>query len=120
MRALSSEIEPLLLVSEIRTMAADEQWMSGASGRETVGFHFTWLQREEEVAALLPRLEEQLLPLGARPHWGKRFATTDIASFYPRVGDFTRLVKELDPTGTFRNAFLNDLLFGAESQESRG
>ncbi|MGJ9374118.1 SMP-30/gluconolactonase/LRE family protein [Nesterenkonia sp. CF4.4] len=119
MRALSSEIEPLLLISEIRTMAADDQWMSGASGRETVGFHFTWLQREEEVAALLPRLEEQLLPLGARPHWGKRFATTDIASFYPRVGDFTRLAQELDPKGTFRNAFLNDLLFGAEPREPR-
>ncbi|WP_342357751.1 SMP-30/gluconolactonase/LRE family protein [Nesterenkonia sp. YGD6] len=114
MRALAAEIEPLLLISEIRTMAADEQWMSGASGRETVGFHFTWLQREAEVAALLPRLEEQLLPLGARPHWGKRFATTDIASFYPRVGDFTRLAERLDPQGTFRNAFLNELLFGSE------
>jgi FAD/FMN-containing dehydrogenase len=114
MRALAAEIEPLLLISEIRTMAADQQWMSGAAGRDTVGFHFTWLQREAEVAALLPRLEEQLLPLGARPHWGKRFATTEIAGLYPRAGDFTRLAAQLDPRGTFRNAFLEDLLFGAE------
>lgn len=117
MRALAAEIEPLLLISEIRTMAADEQWLSGASGRETVGFHFTWLQREAEVAALLPRLEEQLLPLGARPHWGKRFATTEIASLYPRLGDFTRLAKELDPKGTFRNTFLDEMLFGSEPRD---
>ncbi|KUG59911.1 FAD-binding protein [Nesterenkonia jeotgali] len=117
MRALAAEIEPLLLISEIRTMAADEQWLSGASGRETVGFHFTWLQREVEVAALLPRLEEQLLPLGARPHWGKRFATTEIASHYPRLGDFTRLAKELDPKGRFRNAFLDEMLFGSEPRD---
>lgn len=115
MRALAAEIEPLLLVSEIRTMAADEQWLSGASGRETVGLHFTWLQREEEVAALLPRLEEQLLPLGARPHWGKRFAATDLAGIYPRMEDFARLAEKLDPQGKFRNDFVKKLLFSSES-----
>ncbi|WP_369699646.1 FAD-binding protein [Nesterenkonia sp. Act20] len=116
-RQLAADIEPLLLITEIRTMAADEQWMSGASGRDTVGFHFTWRQLPEEVAEVLVKIEEQLLPLGARPHWGKRFVTTDIAALYPQLDQFTELAGRLDPTGTFRNDFLERMLFGAASTE---
>lgn len=112
-RALAAEIEPLLLVSEIRTMAADDQFLSGAYGRETVGFHFTWRQLPGRVDEVLAQIEDQLLPLGARPHWGKRFVTTDISDMYPRLNDFTELAERLDPSGTFRNEFLDGLVFDA-------
>lgn len=117
-RQLGPQLEPHLLLSEIRTMAADEQWMSPAFGRNTVGFHFTWRQHNLEVAALLPLIEEQLLPLGARPHWAKLFATADLADRYPRFADFRSLAERVDPHGRFINRFLADLL-GKEATDSR-
>ncbi|GAA1140576.1 FAD-binding protein [Nesterenkonia lutea] len=117
MRALAAEIEPLLLISEIRTMAADEQWMSGAFDRDTVGFHFTWRQRPAEVSEVLLKIEEELLPLEARPHWGKRFVTTEIVGLYPRADDFLELAARLDPAGTFRNDFLERMLFSRAAEK---
>lgn len=109
LRSLADRIAPLLLVSEIRTVAADELWLSGAYGTDVVAVHFTWRQ-DPAVFALLPVLESALLPLGARPHWGKCFATADVAPLYPRWRDFAELLRVQDPTGKFRNPFLDRLL----------
>ena len=108
MRELASVIEPLLLVSEIRTMAADRLWLSGAYDRDTVGVHFTWKKLPAEVATLLPTIESALLPLGARPHWGKVFAAerAQLEPLYPRLDDFRALARRYDPNGIFGNAFL--------------
>ena len=48
---------------------------------------------------MLPDLEAALLPLGARPHWGKCFAATaaDLEPLYPRLGDFRALRDRVDP-----------------------
>jgi len=110
--ALAPEIAPLLQVTEIREVAADELWLSGAFGTDAVGIHFTWLPRQDEVDALLPRIEERLLPLGARPHWGKRFAAgvDALAPLYPRFADFRALASTYDDRGVFRNAFLREKL----------
>jgi xylitol oxidase len=61
------------------------------------------------VYAVLPALEAALLPLGARPHWGKCFvATADkLEPLYPRLGDFRALRNRVDPDRTFGNAFLD-------------
>jgi xylitol oxidase len=111
-RSLAHEIAPLLQVTEIREIARDELWLSGAYGTDAVGIHFTWLPRQEDVDALLPRIEERLLPLGARPHWGKRFgAGVDaLAPLYPRLDDFRALATAHDPRGVFRNEFLSGKL----------
>ena len=113
LRAMSEEIAPLLQICEIRTMAADELWLSSSYGRETVGFHFTWKQRQADVEALLPRLEKALAPLGARPHWGKLFTLErqQLQELYPRFGDFQDLARRLDPQGKFGNSFLSRKLF---------
>ena len=42
LRAMSTRIAPLLHVSEIRSVAADDLWLSGAHGRDVVALHFTW------------------------------------------------------------------------------
>jgi len=109
LRAMAARIAPLRFVSEIRTVAADELWLSGAYGTDVVAVHFTWRQ-DPAVFALLPVLESVLLPLGARPHWGKCFATADVAPLYPRWRDFAELRREQDPTGKFRNPYLDRLL----------
>lgn len=105
---LAARIAPLLQISEIRTVAGDELWLSPAYGRATVGLHFTWRQ-DPAVADLLPAIEEALAPLGARPHFGKLFSP-DMRLEYPRLADFGRLAGEYDPSGKFRNAFLDGIL----------
>jgi xylitol oxidase len=108
MRDLGSRIEPLLLVTELRTMIADRLWLSGAYDTDAVGIHFTWKKLSTEVGNLLPDIEAALLPLGARPHWGKVFAAgiDQLAPLYPRFDDFRALAAKYDPEGVFRNSFL--------------
>ena len=108
---LAPRIRPLLYVSEIRTMAGDDCWLSGAYGRDTVGIHFTW-QRKPEVADLLTELDDIFAPAGGRPHWGKMYQAgqTSISARYPRFNDFVNLVATMDPQGKFRNSTLDDLL----------
>lgn len=107
-RAMADRVTPLLLVSEVRTIAADDLWLSTAYGRESVGLHFTWKPLQDDVVALLPALEEALAPFAARPHWGKLFADAGrtLATLYPRLPDFRALVERTDPRGAFRNAYL--------------
>ena len=77
-----------------------------------VALHFTWQPDGEAVSAVLPELEGLLLPLGARPHWGKCFAATRhaLAAAYPRLDDFRLLRDRSDPTRKFDNAFLDAVL----------
>jgi alditol oxidase len=110
MRGLGDRLEPLLLVSEIRTMAADRLWMSPQYGQDTAAFHFTWKREPEAVLRALADVEAVLRPFGARPHWGKVFVAraSDIAPLYERLGDFVGLVERLDPREAFRNAWLEE------------
>ena len=101
---LAARIAPLLQVCEIRTVAADSLWLSPASGRDSVGIHFTWLKEPAAVAALLPGIEAALAPFDPRPHWGKLFAYAPAYRAYPRAADFADLARRLDPEGKFRNA----------------
>jgi xylitol oxidase len=108
LRALADRVRPLLLVSEIRTVAADDLWLSPHNGRDSVAIHFTWRPAQDAVERLLPSVEAALAPFGARPHWGKLFTANaeTIASRYERGPDFVRLIERLDPRGAFRNAWL--------------
>jgi xylitol oxidase len=112
LRAFADRIGELILVTELRTMAADELWLSGAYGRDTLGIHFTWQQRQPEVEALLVDIEAALAPFGARPHWGKVFTAEAavLAPRYPRYEDFRGLVARHDPEGVFRNEWLTKVL----------
>ncbi|WP_062524492.1 FAD-binding protein [Demequina rhizosphaerae] len=107
-RALGLLIRPHLLVSELRAVAADHLWLSGAYERDTLAIHFTWAQHPAEVLALLPRIEEALAPFLARPHWGKwhAFDAAAIARAHPRVADARAVFEELDPGGRFVNDYL--------------
>jgi xylitol oxidase len=113
-RSLGHLVRPLLQTCEIRTVAADSLWMSTAYGGATVALHFTWAPAQEAVEKLLAELEGALLPLGARPHWGKLFLAdaATIAPRYERHADFADLVQRLDPRGAFRNAWLDRHVLG--------
>jgi xylitol oxidase len=120
LRALSGlweQLAPLLQISEVRTVAADDLWLSPSYERDSVALHFTWQPDGEGVRRLLPLLEERLDPLDARPHWGKLFATpaARLQALYPKLPDFRRLLQRYDPQGTFRNPFVARHLFGESS-----
>jgi xylitol oxidase len=102
-------ISPLLYVSEIRTIAEDNLWMSPCYKQASVGIHFTWRANWGAVQQVLPIIEEKLAPFHARPHWGKLFAmsSTRLQSLYEKLPDFQQLLLHCDPQGKFRNAFLN-------------
>lgn len=111
-RALAHKLAPLLFISEVRTIAADEFWLSPFYQQQSVALHFTWKPVQQEVEAVLPELEEALRPFGARPHWGKLFTPGqyDFAALYPRFEDFRALVQAHDPSGKFRNELLDSVL----------
>ena len=102
------QITPHLFISEIRTVAADELWMSPCYGKACASVHMTWTPDWENVRQLLPLIEQKLAPFNPVPHWGKLFtmSTAVLQSRYEKLGDFRELVGQHDPRGKFRNAFL--------------
>ncbi len=115
LRSLAPRLEPLLLVCELRTVAADRLWMSTSYGQESLAVHFPGRRLPADAAAALVDVERALAPFGARPHWGKVFAAdaAAIGRLYPRRDDFVRLVERLDPRGAFRNDWLVHHVLGA-------
>ncbi|WP_171111156.1 MULTISPECIES: FAD-binding protein [Streptomyces] len=110
--AIRTVMAPVVQTCEVRTIAADQQWLSPAYGRDSVAVHFTWIEDAQAVLPVVRRVEEALDGLDARPHWGKVFATPGamVRERYPRLGDFRALARTLDPSGTFTNAFVRDIL----------
>lgn len=107
LRGLADRIQPHLHVCELRTMAADDLWLSPTQGEDVLCIAFTWKKHPGEVAALLPDLESRLAAFDGRPHWGKMSSLDHaaIAGLYPRLADFRDLVARADPERTFASAF---------------
>jgi xylitol oxidase len=110
---LRDQVTPHLLISEIRTIAADDLWMSTCYRQPSVAIHFTWKQDWPAVRRLLPIIEKELSPFQPRPHWGKLFtlSPTVLRSRYEKLEDFIQLARRYDPKGKFRNDFLNTNIF---------
>lgn len=111
--ALHPKISPILFVTEIRSIAADQFWMSPAYNQDVVAIHFTWKQLPEQVMAVIPEIQQVLGPLNAVPHWGKisTWTAKDLAARIPRFQDFISLVAKYDPTGKFKNDYLKEKLY---------
>ena len=112
LRGMGEQISPHLLISEIRTAAADSLWLSPAYEQDVLCIGFTWAKHPAEVGALVPAIEEALAPFAPRPHWGKlfTFGADVIAERLPRAADFTALRTSYDPEGKFWNSFLERTL----------
>lgn len=108
LKAIQHLIAPILHISEIRTIAADDLWLSMHYQRDSVALHFTWKKMWPQVKQLLPHIEAALAPFAPRAHWGKLFVmpATQIQAAYPRMADFGRLQRQFDPNAKFANAYL--------------
>jgi xylitol oxidase len=110
---LRDQITPHLFVTELRTIEADDLWMSMAYKRPSMAIHFTWKPEWPAVKTILPQIEEKLTRFDARPHWAKLFSVPParLRHLYPKMADFQALLTEYDPKGKFRNDFLNANIF---------
>lgn len=111
---LRDRISPHLLISELRTIDADTLWLSPCYKQPSLAIHFTWKQDWPAVQKVLPLIERELAPFGVRPHWGKLFtlSATQLKERYEKHPDFLALLKQYDPKGKFRNAFLDHTVYG--------
>jgi len=110
---LRDQVGPSLLITEIRTIAADNLWMSPCYQQDCVTIHFTWKPDWPAVSKLLPVIEKELAPFDARPHWGKLFTVSpaELKRIYRRMPAFIELSKRYDPQGKFRNEYLSKNIF---------
>ncbi len=110
---LRDQITPHLLISEIRTIAADDLWMSTCYKQDSVAIHFTWKPDWPAVKRVLPVIERQLSTFQTRPHWGKLFTMNprELRTRYEKLDDFVHLAAKYDPKGKFRNQFLDSTVF---------
>lgn len=112
---MSAQINPHLFISEIRSIQADELWMSTCYQRDSISVHTTWKQEIPEVTALILQMEEKLNRFNPRPHWAKLFSipAETLKARYPKIDDFKALLQKHDPAGKFRNEFLDRHIFGS-------
>jgi alditol oxidase len=112
---LREQVTPHLFISELRTIDADDLWMSTAYQRPSMGIHFTWKPEWPAVKNVLPMIEEKLAPFDARPHWGKLFTMPParIKPLYAQLSSYQGLLAHYDPQGKFRNRFLSENVYGA-------
>ena len=112
---LRDRITPHLFITEFRTIAADNLWMSTCHNRDALTIHFTWKPEWPAVKEILPLIEARLAPFDARPHWAKMFTMqpSRLKQLYEKLPDYQALLKHYDPSGKFRNAFLDTNIFGA-------
>lgn len=110
---LRDKITPHLFITELRTIDADNLWLSENYNRPSLAIHFTWKPEWPEVKAVLPDIEAALAPFEARPHWAKLFTLDPhtLQSRHPRMADFKALVAHYDPNGKFRNEYLATNLY---------
>lgn len=110
---LHEKITPHLFITEIRTIKADDLWMSPCYKKDSVTFHFTWKQEIQEVNEIIPLVEAELAKFSPRPHWAKIFTMSPrvLQSGIEKLADFKKLLLKYDPNGKFRNAFIDKNLY---------
>ncbi len=96
---------------EVRSAAADDLWLSTASGRRT-GYIALHRYHREDPAEYFRTIEEIMQTHGGRPHWGKMHNrdADSLRAAYPRFDDFVTVRDRLDPDRLFGNAYLERVL----------
>lgn len=104
---------------EVRFVAADDAHLSPSSERDTayVAVH---QDRRLDWRTYFGEVERIARSLEGRPHWGKRHfrMADDLAPAYPRWEDFQAARRELDPAGTFTNAYTDRVLGPVEAPDA--
>jgi FAD/FMN-containing dehydrogenase len=96
---------------EVRTIAADEAWLSPFYRRESgsIAVHAYY---KEDYSFFFSIIEPILRRHGGRPHWGKlnTLSGDDFQALYPRWKDAMDVRQALDPEAKFLNDYLRKVL----------
>ncbi len=104
---------PPMFPIEVRSSKGDDIPLSTANGRDS-----GWIAVHQYVGvpyeAYFQGVEQIMDDYAGRPHWGKMHFQNQmtLAHRYPEWNTFQSFRHKLDPTGTFRNAYL-DRVIGA-------
>ena len=111
-QTMAPRVAAVLQITELRTVAADDLWLSPAYEQDSLAIHFTWIDDAVAVAPVVAELEQRMAPFGARPHWGKVFSMlpASVQPLYPRLAEFAALRRELDPEDVFGNGMVDEYL----------
>jgi L-gulono-1,4-lactone dehydrogenase len=103
--------QPVLFPIEVRVSAADDIALSTGYGR-TSGWIAVHVYRGMPHDAYFQGVERIMDDYEGRPHWGKLHYQDHrtLAPRYPEWDAFAAVRAELDPAGTFRNAYLDRVL----------
>lgn len=111
---------PVPFPIEVRTVAADDAFLSTAAGRES-GFVAVHMFEGMAFETYFRAVERIMDDLQGRPHWGKRHFQTaqTLRPRYPDWDRFQAVRARLDPHGLFSNAWTDRVLgpVGRPSQE---
>jgi FAD/FMN-containing dehydrogenase len=101
LRWLPLSVYPL----EIRTVGADEAWLSPNYQRDNLVVSISG-EPGVDYWDYLRACDSVFAEYGGRPHWGKlHFMTADrLERLFPRYNDFVAMRRRFDPNGTFLNA----------------
>ncbi len=112
--SLRDQITPLIYVTELRSIAADNLWLSMAYQRRSLAIHFTWKPEWDSVLRVLPQIEAKLKPFQPRPHWAKvnTLRASEIDPAYPKMAAFRQLIRQYDPQSKFVNQYMRDEVLG--------
>lgn len=102
---------PVSFPLEVRFLAADDVWLSGAYGRDSayIAVHQYWRGRYDELFAQFERI---VAAHGGRPHWGKMHSldAARLEQVHPRLAEFTRVRDRLDPDRVMAGPHLDRIL----------
>lgn len=112
---VSELVRPYIFAAEVRSVAADDLWLSSAYQREPICLHYATKADLAMPNEVIPVIEQVLAPYAPRPHWGKLYVATaeELAPRYPKMADFRALADRLDPRRAFRSPFLIEQVLGA-------
>jgi len=97
----------------VRFVKGDDIMMSPANrGGGDSAYFSTLLQGSgTEDDRVMQVIQQTMIDLGGRPHWGKENAVSSAATMRAQYGEnydtFRAMRDRLDPTGVFRNAYLD-------------
>jgi len=96
---------------EVRSAAADDLWLSTATGRRT-GYIALHRYHREDPTEYFRTIEHIMQTYDGRPHWGKMHNrdAESLRAAYPRFDDFVAMRDRLDPQRVFGNAYLERVL----------
>jgi xylitol oxidase len=108
LQKIGDQINQTLIISEIRTIAKDDAWLSPMYRGDSVALHFTWINDSQKVDKAVSLVEKALEPFDPIPHWGKvhHLAADRLAKLHPKLESARQVFDALDPEGVFSSDYL--------------